>query len=410
MRIGYLCSEFPALSHTFISREIRVLEGDGFDIRTCSINPVANPEKFGPTDRAYAEATYYIKAVPMHRIAALLVRGLFQLPRFASVLAYAWRLNVGAGPRDVRKALGYFAEAVLLRHWARSVGVSHIHVHFANPAATVALIAARFGGLSYSLSVHGPDEFYDVAANLIKEKVEGAVFVRCISYYCRSQLMRLTPYAQWKKFRIVRCGIFADEFPPRAPTAAGPQGTMHAREILCVGRLCPSKGQAVLVEAAKILADRGQDFHLRFLGGGEDLDTIRALVERLSLETFVSVEGPVAHQRVKEALAACDLFVLPSFAEGIPVALMEAMAAGIPVVSTGIMGIPELIEHEKSGVLTQPSNAAQLADALEACIDGRIDTARLTEAAAAKVRADFDAARNTRELAEHFRVFLEAAR
>jgi glycosyltransferase involved in cell wall biosynthesis len=210
--------------------------------------------------------------------------------------------------------------------------------------------------------------------------------------------MRLTPHEQWKKFRIVRCGIFANEFPHRTTT--------KAREILCVGRLCPSKGQAILVEAAKMLADRGKDFHLRLLGGGEDLDTIRALVERSSLDEYVTVEGAVGHARVKEALAACDLFVLPSFAEGIPVALMEAMAAGIPVVSTNIMGIPELIEHENSGILTQPSHAAQLADALEAFIEGRRDIARLTEAALATVRADYDAERNTRELGALFRAFL----
>ena len=223
--------------------------------------------------------------------------------------------------------------------WAGKNRIKHLHVHFANPAATVALIATKFGELEYSLSVHGPDEFYDVRQNSLREKIEAAVFVRCIGYYCRSQLMRLSPMDQWGKFHIVRCGIFKDEFAKRA-TSDRP-----LRKLLCVGRLCPSKGQAVLIEAAQRLRAKRLDFHLTLLGGGEDLEAIRAMVERLNLGEYISVAGPVGHSRVKEELEACDLFVLPSFAEGIPVALMEAMASGIPVLSTDLMGIPELVEH-----------------------------------------------------------------
>jgi glycosyltransferase involved in cell wall biosynthesis len=395
-RIGYLCSEFPALSHTFISREISVLEREGFEIPTASVNVPSNVEKMGEEDRAYAARTYAIKGTPRPRVARLILAYAFGSRRFFPALSYALRIAARSGPRDLRKAIGYFVEAVLLHAWAARNGVGHVHVHFANPAATVALIATRLGGLEFSMSVHGPDEFYDVTRNGIREKVANAVFVRCIGYFCRSQLMRLTPIAQWGKLRIVRCGIFRDEF-ARRPARTGP-----ARSILCVGRLCPSKAQAVLVEAADILRGKGCDFRLLLLGGGEDLGAIRAMVQSRGLGGLVEVAGPVGHARVKEELAACDLFVLPSFAEGIPVALMEAMASGVPVISTNIAGIPELIEHGVEGILTQPSNAAQLAGAIEAFLRGEADARGLAERAAAKVASLYDAEVNAKALGELF--------
>jgi len=395
-RIGYLCSEFPALSHTFISREITILSQNGFEILTASINPSKNIEKMGPLDQAYAKNTYCIKGTSKHRIVATLARYLFNLPRFISVLGYAIRLTAFSGPRNPVKTAGYFMEAVLLHAWAGRNGIQHVHVHFANPAATVALIATKFRGLEFSMSVHGPDEFYDTQQNNLREKIDAAVFIRCIGYYCQSQLMRLSPMAQWRKFHIVRCGIFKDEF-VRRPMRTGP-----AKNILCVGRLCPSKGQAILIEAAGRLHAKGLDLHILLLGGGEDLESIRAMVQERELGDIITVDGPVGHARVKEELAACDIFVLPSFAEGIPVALMEAMACGIPVVSTETMGIPELIEHGVSGILTQPSNVEHLSNVIEAFLTGKIDTERIILKAIEKVQLEYDVDANTKALGKIF--------
>ena len=396
-RIGYLCSEFPALSHTFISREISILEREGFKIVTASINTTRSLYKMDEQDKNYAKNTYYIKATPKLRIMALLLRYGLGTFRFIPALAYALRLNAFSGARNARKTIAYLIEAVLLHSWARKNGIRHIHVHFANPAATVALIATRFGNIEFSLSVHGPDEFYDVQQNVLREKIEEAVFVRCIGYYCQSQLMRLTPMSQWGKFHIVRCGLYHDEFSRR------PARKVPGKTVLCVGRMCPSKGQAVLIEATRILRARGVDLQVVLLGGGEDLDAIRNMVKSKGLGTIVQVEGPVGHSRVKESLAECDLFVLPSFAEGIPVALMEAMASGVPVMSTNIMGIPELIEHGVSGLLVQPSNVEQLADAIEAVLLGKIDTGKFLDNAVEKIKTTYDVEANTRKLGELFR-------
>jgi colanic acid/amylovoran biosynthesis glycosyltransferase len=395
--IGYLCSEFPALSHTFISREISILRRGGLAISTASINPARNTEMMGDEDRVFAASTYAIKATPAPRIARTLVAYAFRARTFFPALAYALRVGAKAAPGDPRKIIGYFVEAVLLHAWAARAGIRHVHVHFANPAATVALIATKLGGLEFSLSVHGPDEFYDVSRNLLLEKIEAAVFIRCIGYYCRSQLMRLSPMGQWGKMKIVRCGVFKDEFARRIPKE-GP-----LRNLLCVGRVCPSKGQAILVEAASILRDRGLDFRMLLLGGGEDLEAVGNLAAERGLDGLVRVAGPVGHDRVKRELSECDLFVLPSFAEGIPIALMEAMASGVPVISTRIMGIPELIEDGVDGILTEPSNSAGLADAIERFLKGEIDARSLASRAAEKVASLYDVEANASELGELFR-------
>jgi colanic acid/amylovoran biosynthesis glycosyltransferase len=397
--LGYLCSEYPALSHTFISREIHLLEQEGFTIASATINPSKNVDKMGEWDQARARSTFCVKTTPKGRVLATLARYFLGLPRFFGTLGFAYKTAWLAGPKDLLKATGYFIQAVLLHDWARKAGVEHLHVHFANPAATVALIATRFGRLEFSLSVHGPDEFYDVEKNSIREKIEAAVFVRCIGYFCQSQLMRLSPVDQWSKFHIVRCGLHRGEFVPRPPRT-GP-----AQTILCVGRLCPSKGQAILVQAAAALKARGRDFQLLLLGGGEDLELIRGIVARDGLTDRVTVAGPVGHSRVKLELARTDLFVLPSFAEGIPVALMEAMAAGVPVVSTNITGIPELIEHGVDGFLTPASHVDQLTDVLDQFLLGQVDTADLVTKAAAKVEALYDVDTNTKALGALFTQF-----
>jgi colanic acid/amylovoran biosynthesis glycosyltransferase len=395
-RIGYLCSEFPALSHTFISREVALLEREGFTIFTASINPTKNPEKLGPADAAYAKATFCLKRTPRRLILSRLWRSCARPRRLLAALGTSLRLSWLDGPRDLGKALGYFVQAILLHDWARRHEVRHVHVHFANPAASVALVATRLGGLAFSLSVHGIDGYDDVLRNNVPAKVREAVFVRCISHFGRSQLMRFTPIDLWPKLRIVRCGVFRDEF-ARRPLPRGP-----ARRITCVGRVCPSKGQAVLLEAAGLLRDRGLDFELSFLGGGEDLEALRERAAHMGLAGVVTFAGPTGHEQVKEELSRADLFVLPTFAEGIPIALVEAMACGIPVISTFVAGIPELVEDGKSGFLTPPSDAAHLADTIESILRGRVDLEPVLARAAQTVRERYDVTLNTRELAALF--------
>ena len=274
--------------------------------------------------------------------------------------------------------------------------MAHVHVHFANPAATVAMIAAAHGSVHYSLSVHGPDVFYNVNPMLLAEKVKRARAVRCISYYCRSQLMRLVSHDLWTKFHIVRCGIDPDRFAPR------PDPENEISEILCLGRLVPAKGQHILLEACGALGQRKVPFHLTFVGGGQDRDSLEALAHRLEIADRVEFTGPVGQDAVHEYYDRADLFVLASFAEGVPVVLMEAMAKEVVAVSTRITGIPELIEDGVDGVLVAPSHAEGLADKLQELIENPDLRRRLGAKGRAKVMERYDLGRNCRKMAQFF--------
>ncbi len=395
--IIYLCSEFPGISHTFVLREIEALEADGFRIATASVNKPQHLDKFSPAERKLAETTLVFKQTSRPKITRCVAALFFLHPAKALRMARAaWRFGFRGGVKNPKKALGYFLEAALLVRFARRQGIDHVHVHFANPAATVALIASRFGTLHYSLSVHGPDVFHDVTPNLLAEKAREATFVRCISFFSKSQLCRLLPYADWGKITIVRCGIRPEAFPAR------PAPDHTVKQLLCVGRLTRNKGQHVLMEACALLRDRNRLFHLTMAGDGEDRPSLEQLVHRLGLVHHVTFTGALGQDAVKALYRETDLFVLPSFAEGVPVVLMEAMAMEIPVISTRIAGIPELITSETDGLLVPPADARLLTEAILRLLDDPTLARRLGEQGRKKVLAQYHLDDNCRRLVSLF--------
>lgn len=358
-KVAYLTSEYPGISHTFIFREVQALRREGFTVHTASIRRPAHLERMTPQEREDAGRTLYVKDTPIGRIFAAHWRLLNRAP-----LSHLRMLRKAVffglrGPGSLVKGIGYFAEAGVLLDWMHhEARVNHIHVHFGNPAATVAMIAGAFGTVQFSMSVHGPDIFYDVNANLLPEKVTHARMVRCISYFCCSQLMRLVPHTLWSKFHIVRCGVDPDRYGPL------PEPARAGGEILCVGRLVPAKGQHVLLEACVHLKDEAIPFHLTFVGDGQDRLSLEQLAHRLGLNDRVTFTGAVGQDQVMNYYDGADIFVLPSFAEGVPVVLMEAMAKEIPCVSTRITGIPELIDDGVDGLLVAPADVEGLAQSM----------------------------------------------
>ncbi len=359
MKLVYLASEYPGISHTFIFREIQTLRGMGFEVHTTSIRRPEHLSRMTAVEHEDALKTFYIKDSSLLSLGRSHYRLLKERPwRYLCMLVGALAFG-RRGPKSLFKGLAYFAEAGLLIDWMRrEKQVDHVHVHFANPAATVAMIAGLYGKVDFSMSVHGPDIFYNVEENLLADKVKRATFVRCISYYCQSQLMRLVPHSCWSKFAIVRCGVDPSVFTPR------PEPTNTAAEILCVGRLVPAKGQHVLIDACSRLKAEGIPFHLTFVGGGDDRDSLAALARQLGIAENVTFTGAVGQDEVHACYDQADVFVLASFAEGVPVVLMEAMAKEIPCISTRITGIPELIDDGVDGLLVAPSNAEELAQQL----------------------------------------------
>jgi glycosyltransferase involved in cell wall biosynthesis len=397
-RLAYLVSRYPSISHTFILREVLSLRAQGFHIRVASINPPDRP--FGELteeERTEADRTCYVKRGAVSRLPAALLACLLRHPvGFFRGLAFSMRLG-GTDFAKILYGLFYFLESLLLGRWMAAEKLSHLHVHFATPASTVGLIATRVFPISLSITVHGPDEFYDVPGYRLEQKIAGSSFICTIGKFARSQLMKISPPVQWTKFEVAPLGVDPTRFAPRR----GRQQNGHF-ELICVGRLVPAKGQHVLIGAVAQLLREGRGIHLRIVGDGPDRRSLERDVSRMGISRSVTFEGNVNQDRIRSLYEAADLFVLPSFAEGIPVVLMEAMAMEIPVVTTFVNGIPELIRHGIDGWLVAPSDEEGLASAIAGLMDDTALRERLGSAGRLRVMDRYDLECNTRRLAGIF--------
>ena len=331
--IAYLCSEYPAISHTFIYREIESLRNAGMTVHTASIRRSTNLQVMTSPEQLEAENTLMVLDQPLPLIVSAHMHCLKTNPKGYLRMARAALKLLIKGPKSTVKAFGYLAEAGILLQWMQRLDITHIHEHFANPTAIVAMLMKTYGGVSYSLSVHGPDIFYVVDSAMLSDKVREAAFVRCISHYCLSQIMRISEPATWNKLHIVRCGVNPDLYTVRKdPRNAKPN-------ILCVGRLVPAKGQHILLEACRLLKEEGLAFHVTIIGEGPDSKSLEEFTRRNELNDIVTFTGVLGQNTVRDYYDKADIFVLASFAEGVPVVLMEAMAKEISVISTRITGM-----------------------------------------------------------------------
>ena len=354
--IAYLCSEYPAISHTFIYREIESLRRAGMTVHTASIRKPSNLKVMTPAEQTEAAETLMVLSMPLPSMIGAHLHCMKQSPAGYLRMAAAGLRLLTSGPKSLVKAVAYFVEAGILLQWIHRHGITHIHEHFANPTAIVAILMKTYGGVSYSISVHGPDIFYTVDSAMLAEKIRQAAFVRCISHYCRSQIMRISEPHTWHKHHIVRCGVDPDLYIPR------PEPRNNVPNLLCVGRLVSAKGQYILLEACALLKKEGLHFQLTIIGDGPDKLILEKAAASGNLNGSVTFTGALGQDKVRDYYDRADLFVLASFAEGVPVVLMEAMAKEIPVISTRITGIPELIEHEKDGLLATPGDSDDLAN------------------------------------------------
>jgi glycosyltransferase involved in cell wall biosynthesis len=401
MRVAYLVNQYPKVSHSFIRREIAALEALGTGVlRVASRGwnaPVADA-----ADEAEREKTHYLLrggGVPL--LAAVLRAFLGAPARFVSAMAHAAGM-ARMSPRALPVHMAYLAQACGLRELARREGVEHVHAHFGTNSAEVAMLCHALGGPAYSFTVHGPEEF-DMPAGLhLREKVQHAAFVAAVSSFGRSQVYRWIPHAHWGKVRVVRCGL-DDAFGEDA-TGVAPD----ARTLVCVGRLCEQKGQGLLLQAARDMAQRGLRFRLVLAGDGEMRGQLEQLVDEYGLRDRVRITGWVGGAQVRALLLQSRGLVLPSFAEGLPVVLMEAMALGRPVVTTQIAGIPELVRDGVDGWLVPAGDCAALVRACTELLEA--DAGRLSamgRGARERVVQRHSAAGGARKLLQ---LFAESAR
>jgi colanic acid/amylovoran biosynthesis glycosyltransferase len=361
MRVAYLVNQYPKISHTFVRREIVALEAKGVEIVRIAVRG-HETEALDPSDAEEARKTQYIVRAPRTEILGACLRALLAAPgAFFQTLAAAVRLGRRCDG-GVLKHLAYFVEACVLRRWLKKSGATHVHAHFGTNAATVAMLCRRLGGPPYSFTIHGPDEFDRPQRLALGEKVHDAAFVVVISSFGRSQLYRWTAFADWGKVHVVHCGLDPSYF-----ETAGSAITEKPK-LLCVGRLSEEKGQILVVRAAKLVKDRGVAMELVLAGDGPLRAAIEKEIRQQGVEDVVQVTGWVDNQRVRALLLESRALVVASFAEGLPVVIMESFAVGRPVISTYIAGIPELVENRVNGWLFPAGDVERLADAMQAAL------------------------------------------
>jgi glycosyltransferase involved in cell wall biosynthesis len=391
VRIAYLINRYPAVSHSFIRREIREIGALGAEVARFTIRP---PAEHLPDAQDQAERKL-TRSILGQGLTALLLGALslsLAHPRkAANGLGAALKMS-GPDPRRLLRHIAYFVESAWLAKRMKEEGVEHLHAHFGTNPAAVARIAHRLSGIPYSFTVHGPDEFDSPVALDLAGKIAEARATVAISSYGRSQLMRWSAPEHWPKLSIVRCGLDDSYFDaPLTPPAAEPR-------LCCVARLSAQKGLPLLIDTCALLKARGRRFTLTLVGDGELRQQLQAQVAREGLEQEVLFAGACDAEGVRRHLAQCRAFVLPSFAEGLPVVLMEALAMGRPVITTAIAGIPELVD-EACGWLIPAGSADALADAIAEALDAPPERlAEMGGVGRARVSAMHSARRNAAEL------------
>jgi colanic acid/amylovoran biosynthesis glycosyltransferase len=387
--IAYITSYYPAVSHTFILREVRALRRRGVPISTTSVH-TSDQGLLSDADRQEFETTHALLPPRWSEVAKAHLYSLARHPRaYVSTLRLSLQQS-RPGARGRLWQVFYFGEAILAwRHWRR-VGVRHVHSHFVSVSADIAMLASHFGRLvgagpsSWSATVHGLIELRDVQWPRLAKKIAHADAIVAISDFTRSQLMAVVGEDQWPKLHVVRCGIEPAAYEDIDDPPAG------RPRVLCVGRLFPEKGQSVLLHAFARLAERGVDAELELVGYGPSEDRLKRLSQELGLSDHVAFAGAVGQDAVAEHYRAASVFCLPSFYEGIPVVLMEAMASRRPVVATAVGGVRELVRDGETGFLVSPGRSDELADALERLLEDAGLRQRMGEAGRDYVAQNYD--------------------
>ena len=364
MKIAYFVNHYPKVSHSFIRREILALERQGFEIQRIALHGWDTPVP-DDTDRMERERTRYVLRRGALGLLSPLLRCLLKSPvRFFSGTALAMKMSRESRDRGLVYHLAYLAEACVVLSWVRSFGARHVHAHFGTNSAEVVMLMRALGGPPYSFTVHGPDEFLKPMG--LAEKIRRSAFVVAISSYARSQLYLRLPHRDWPKVKVVHCGLEKGFYDiPAAPLR-------DTRRFVCVGRLSEEKGQILMLEAVARLAAKNIEIELVLAGDGPLRSELEELIEQYAIGPQVRITGWISGDEVRNEILAARALVSPSFSEGLPVVIMEAMALRRPVLTTYIAGIPELVRSGENGWLFPAGSLEDLTGALEGCLSASI--------------------------------------
>lgn len=358
MRIAYLTGEYLRPTHTFIQREVETLRSYGLEVHTFSVRPTDPKELVSPEQRAEQAQTFNILPIRPFTILKAHTFLLLSAPtRYLQAIKLAWR-SQSPGFKALFYQLFYFIEAGLLAQELRSRHIEHLHNHFADSSCTVSMLAATLAGIRFSFTLHGPYIFFEPYRWRLDLKIQQALFAICISHYCRSQAMLFSAPTEWNKLHIIHCGIDLDRYQPVTHKP-------NQKRLLYIGRLSAAKGVPILLQAVAAVTLQHPDLHLTIVGDGPDRQSLERQASQLGISDRLKFVGYQSQDAVCGYLQACDIFVLPSFAEGLPIVLMEAMATGLPVIATAIAAISELVEDGVNGYLVPPGAAEPLAQRLD---------------------------------------------
>ncbi|XAL98730.1 glycosyltransferase family 4 protein [Phycisphaeraceae bacterium D3-23] len=396
MKIAYLNGQYPRATDTFVQREVAGLRKQGIEVCTYSVRATTLDANAAESTRQEQDRTHYLLSQGIPRLVwASLVEGLRSPMAMFRAKRLAWATRQ-KGLKGLLYQAVYLVEAAALARQMRKENVEHLHNQFADASCTVAMLASELTGVPFSFTIHGPGIFFEPMRWRLDVKVRRAAFVSCISHFCRSQVMCFADPADWDKLKIVHCGVEPGLFAPRGHDGEG-------NELLFVGRLDAVKGMPVLLEALARLRQTRPDVRLTVVGDGPHRDRLEARSRENDLAGAVTFVGFRTPDQVREHLAQTDVFVMTSFAEGVPVVLMEAMMAGVPVVAPRIAGIAELVEDSVSGAMAAPGDTDGIVEAIDTLLGDCALRNAYGEAGAAKVAAEFDIAEETRKLAQHLR-------
>ena len=366
MIIAYLVNQYPKVSHSFVRREVAAVESCGVKVARFSIRSCES-ELVDEADKLEQELTKVILGVGVKGLVLALLRVATIRPiRFLEALRLTFKVGWHS-ERGIILHLAYLAEACVLLNWFLEQGIAHVHAHFGTNSTTVAMLCRVLGGPTYSFTVHGPEEFDKATILSLEEKIKRSTFVAAVSSFGKSQLFRWCDRTLWSKIHVIHCGVDAAFLAhPHVPIPAAPR-------LVCIGRLSEQKGHLLLLEAANLLAVAGLDFKLVFVGDGPLRSDIEKQIAQYGLQKHIEITGWASTDQVREQLLGSRAMVLPSFAEGLPVVIMESLALNRPVISTYVAGIPELVEPGVCGWLVPPGSAEILAVAMRAALEAPLE-------------------------------------
>lgn len=363
MQIAYLVNTYPRASHTFIRREVQALERRGINVHRFAMRS-DRANLIDAADLAEDALTEHVLESGLYRLIPSALGWMLARPALAWT---AFRLALACGRAGAGGSPGtggrlrhliYLIEAAHVARRCRDLGVQHLHAHFGTNSAAVAMLAQALDGPRYSFTVHGPEEFDAPAALSLNAKIKHAAFTVAISSFGRSQLCRWADLIDWPRLHVVHCGIEPESFPESGPLpVAGPQ-------LVAIGRLAEQKGFSLLIEAITIAAPHHPGLRLTIVGDGPFRPALEMAIAENGLSSVVKLTGWADSAGVRLALEEAQALILPSFAEGLPVVVMEAMAAGRPVIATAIAGVPELVVPGETGWIVPAGDPQALASAI----------------------------------------------